>query len=90
MTRNSAQTSSEEQGRRQSHSRRHLRTGFSHSHSGYLNNGFLGALAVIQESVDAVEIELILKEKFGIDFAEIGFDQALIEVWRPSASSFIL
>jgi acyl carrier protein len=30
-------------------------------------------------SVDAVEIVIFLEEKFGVDFAEIGFDQALID-----------
>ena len=30
-------------------------------------------------SVDAVEIVVFLEEKFGVDFAEIGFDQALID-----------
>jgi acyl carrier protein len=30
-------------------------------------------------SVDAVEIVVFLEEKFGIDFAEIGFDQAMID-----------
>ena len=31
------------------------------------------------ESVDAVEIVVFLEEKFHIDFAEVGFDQALID-----------
>jgi acyl carrier protein len=31
------------------------------------------------ESVDAVDIVVFLEEKFHIDFAEIGFDQALID-----------
>ena len=31
------------------------------------------------ESVDAVDIVVFLEEKFGIDFAEIGFDQAMID-----------
>lgn len=31
------------------------------------------------ESVDAVEIVIFLEEKYSIDFAEIGFDQALID-----------
>jgi acyl carrier protein len=31
------------------------------------------------ESVDAVDIVVFLEEKFGIDFAEIGFDQTLID-----------
>lgn len=31
------------------------------------------------ESVDAVEIVVFLEEKFGVDFAEIGFDQTLID-----------
>jgi acyl carrier protein len=30
-------------------------------------------------SVDAVEIVVFLEEKFGVDFAEVGFDQALID-----------
>jgi acyl carrier protein len=30
-------------------------------------------------SVDAVEIVVFLEEKFGINFAEIGFDQAMID-----------
>jgi acyl carrier protein len=30
-------------------------------------------------SVDAVEIVVFLEEKFGVNFAEIGFDQALID-----------
>jgi acyl carrier protein len=30
-------------------------------------------------SVDAVDIVVFLEEKFGVDFAEIGFDQALID-----------
>ena len=30
-------------------------------------------------SVDAVEIVVFLEEKFGIDFAEVGFDQSLID-----------
>jgi acyl carrier protein len=30
-------------------------------------------------SVDAVEIGVFLEEKFGVNFAEIGFDQALID-----------
>ena len=30
-------------------------------------------------SVDAVEIVIFLEEKFSVDFAEIGFDQALID-----------
>jgi acyl carrier protein len=30
-------------------------------------------------SVDAVEIVIFLEEKFCVDFAEIGFDQALID-----------
>jgi acyl carrier protein len=31
------------------------------------------------ESVDAVDIVVFLEEKFRIDFAEVGFDQALID-----------
>jgi acyl carrier protein len=31
------------------------------------------------ESVDAVDIVVFLEEKFHIDFAEVGFDQALID-----------
>ena len=31
------------------------------------------------ESVDAVEIVVFLEENFGIDFAQIGFDQSLID-----------
>jgi acyl carrier protein len=30
-------------------------------------------------SVDAVEIVVFLEEKFGVNFAEIGFDQELID-----------
>lgn len=30
-------------------------------------------------SVDAVDIVVFLEEKFGVDFAEIGFDQTLID-----------
>lgn len=30
-------------------------------------------------SVDAVEIVVFLEEKFHVDFAEVGFDQALID-----------
>jgi len=30
-------------------------------------------------SVDAIEIVVFLEEKFGVDFAEVGFDQALID-----------
>jgi acyl carrier protein len=30
-------------------------------------------------SVDAVEIVVFLEEKFAVDFAEIGFDQSLID-----------
>jgi acyl carrier protein len=30
-------------------------------------------------SVDAVEIVVFLEEKFGVNFAELGFDQALID-----------
>jgi acyl carrier protein len=30
-------------------------------------------------SVDAVEIAVFLEENFGVDFAEIGFDQAKID-----------
>jgi acyl carrier protein len=30
-------------------------------------------------SVDAVEIVVFLEEKFGVDFAELGFDQTLID-----------
>jgi acyl carrier protein len=30
-------------------------------------------------SVDAVEIVIFLEEKFSVDFAEIGFDQSLID-----------
>jgi acyl carrier protein len=30
-------------------------------------------------SVDAVELVVLLEEKFGIDFTETGFDQALID-----------
>jgi len=30
-------------------------------------------------SVDAVEIVVFLEEKFGIDFAKVGFDQSLID-----------
>jgi acyl carrier protein len=30
-------------------------------------------------SVDAVEIVVFLEEKFGVDFAEVGFDQELID-----------
>jgi acyl carrier protein len=30
-------------------------------------------------SVDAVEVVVLLEDRFGIDFAEIGFDQALID-----------
>ena len=30
-------------------------------------------------SVDAVEIVVFLEEKFGVDFAEVGFDQSLID-----------
>jgi acyl carrier protein len=30
-------------------------------------------------SVDAVEIVVFLEEKFRVDFAELGFDQALID-----------
>jgi len=31
------------------------------------------------ESVDAVEIVVFLEERFQIDFAEVGFDQTLID-----------
>jgi acyl carrier protein len=31
------------------------------------------------ESVDAVEIVVFLEENFGVDFAEIGFDQSFID-----------
>jgi acyl carrier protein len=31
------------------------------------------------ESVDAVDIVVFLEEKFHIDFAEVGFDQTLID-----------
>lgn len=31
------------------------------------------------QSIDAVEIVVFLEEKFGIDFAEIGFDQEQID-----------
>jgi acyl carrier protein len=31
------------------------------------------------ESVDAVDVVVFLEEKFGVDFAEIGFDQGLID-----------
>jgi acyl carrier protein len=30
-------------------------------------------------SVDAVDIVVFLEEKFGVDFAELGFDQTLID-----------
>jgi acyl carrier protein len=30
-------------------------------------------------SVDAVEVVVLLEDRFGIDFAEMGFDQALID-----------
>lgn len=30
-------------------------------------------------SVDAVDLVVFLEEKFGVDFAEVGFDQALID-----------
>jgi len=30
-------------------------------------------------SVDAVELVVFLEEKYGVDFAETGFDQALID-----------
>jgi len=30
-------------------------------------------------SVDAVEIVIFLEEKFGVDLAEVGFDQTLID-----------
>jgi acyl carrier protein len=30
-------------------------------------------------SVDAVEVVVFLEEKFGVNFGEIGFDQALID-----------
>lgn len=30
-------------------------------------------------SVDAVEIVIFLEEKFGVDLAEVGFDQSLID-----------
>ena len=30
-------------------------------------------------SVDAVDIVIFLEEQFGIDFAEVGFDQSLID-----------
>ena len=31
------------------------------------------------ESIDAVEIVVFLESRFGLDFADIGFDQALID-----------
>lgn len=31
------------------------------------------------ESVDAVDVVVFLEEKFGVDFAEMGFDQGLID-----------
>jgi acyl carrier protein len=31
------------------------------------------------DSVDAVEIVVMLEEKFNIDFAEIGFDQTMVD-----------
>jgi acyl carrier protein len=31
------------------------------------------------DSVDAVEIVVMLEEKFGVDFAEIGFDQTMVD-----------
>jgi acyl carrier protein len=31
------------------------------------------------QSIDAVEIVIFLEENFGIDFAELGFDQAQID-----------
>lgn len=31
------------------------------------------------ESVDAVDVVVFLEEKFGVDFAETGFDQGLID-----------
>ena len=31
------------------------------------------------QSIDAVEIVIFLEENFGIDFAEIGFDQQLVD-----------
>lgn len=30
-------------------------------------------------SIDAVDIVVFLEEKFGVDFAELGFDQTLID-----------
>jgi acyl carrier protein len=37
-------------------------------------------------SVDAVELVVFLEEKFGIDFAETGFDQSLIDSVDAEAS----
>jgi acyl carrier protein len=31
------------------------------------------------DSVDAVEIVVMLEEKFNVDFAEIGFDQTMVD-----------
>jgi acyl carrier protein len=40
--------------------------------SSFFLNGRLG-------SVDAVELVVLLEERFGIDFAEVGFDQSNID-----------
>jgi acyl carrier protein len=50
---------------------RHDRQPFTNSTSFFLS----GRLS----SVDAVELVVFLEEKYGIDFAEIGFDQSQID-----------
>ena len=36
------------------------------------------------QSIDAVEIVVFLEENFGIDFAELGFDQQQIDQYRSN------
>jgi acyl carrier protein len=57
---------------------RHDRQPFSDTSSFFLS----GRLS----SVDAVELVVFLEEKYGIDFAETGFDQSLIDSVEAIAS----
>jgi acyl carrier protein len=44
-----------------------------------LNDGSSLFLSGRLQSLDAVEVVMFLEEKFGVDFAVIGFDQAKID-----------